>query len=281
VVTNDALVITLSVLALFLFLWAERARQQGLTRRRSWLMLGTGVTLGLAAITKYDSLPLAGLLLLLSAVPGVRRPKLLVDTALAVTGALAVSLWWFVRNEIVYGQFLASRATLAYLKAWLPPLVRPVPWTNAQRFLHFVPSHLFESVWYDGGWNQFILPKWMNVALWTFAALSTISTIVTVALRRKRASVLPSASPLALAAVLGSILAGLAAVLIVAQTTAQAEGRVGFVGLAGFAVVLVLGTELSPRRRGWPAMLVFAWPVALLAVNFYVLANFLVPFGGL
>ena len=274
-------VIALSVLALFLFLWAEKARQRGLTARRSWLVLGSGVALGLAAITKYNSLPLAFLLLLLSALPGVRRPKLLLDTLLAAGGFLGVSAWWFARNRILYGQLLASRATLAYLKAWLPPLVRPVSWTNVQRFFHFVPSHLFESVWYDGGWNQFILPTWMNATLWVGAAVSTISTVVTLALRRKRTSVLPSASTLAISAALGSVLAGLAAVVIVAQTTAQAEGRVGFVALAGFAVMLVLGTELGHRRQGWAAMLVFAWPSALLAVNIYVVANVLVPYRGL
>ncbi len=166
VVSNDSLVITLCALALFIYLLSEKARQENDRRRRRWLMLALGITLGLAATTKLNSLPLAALLLCLSAVPGLQRRGLLADSALAVAGALAASLWWFVRNKVLYGQFLASRATLAYLKAWLPPLVVPVSWTNTSRFLHFVPSQLFRSVWYDGGWNQFDLPKWMNFFLW-------------------------------------------------------------------------------------------------------------------
>ncbi len=178
VVTNDTLVITLCALALFIFLLSEKARQESEEPRRRWFMFALGVTLGLAAITKLNSLPLAGLLLSLTAVPALRRRRLLADSALAVAGALAASLWWFVRNKVMYGQFLASRATLAYLKAWLPPLIVPVSWTNTGRFLHFVPSQLFRSVWYDGGWNQFDLPKWMNLALWILAALSMISAAV-------------------------------------------------------------------------------------------------------
>ena len=138
-------------------------------------MAGLGVTLGLAAITKFNSLPLAALLFFLTALPALRRRALVLDSVLCGSGFLAVSLWWFVRNKALYGQFLATRASLAYLKAWAPALVVPVSWTNAARFVHLVPSQLFKSVWYDGSWNQLLLPTWMNSALWVFAALSVIS----------------------------------------------------------------------------------------------------------
>jgi 4-amino-4-deoxy-L-arabinose transferase-like glycosyltransferase len=281
VVTNDTLVITLCALALFVFLLAEKARQESHELRRRWLMLALGVTLGLAAITKLNSLPLAGLLLCLTAVPALRRWRLLADSAFALAGALAASLWWFVRNKVLYGQFLASRATLAYLKAWLSPLVVPVSWTNTGRFLHFVPSQLFRSVWYDGGWNQFDLPKWMNLFLWIFAAFSMISAAVMLKARRWRGALRPSLSGLGLCAIAGSVLAGIAAVLIIAQTTTQAEGRVAFVGLVGFAILLVLGTAPGTAQSRLARAAVFAWPAALVAVNIYVFSNYLVPLGGL
>lgn len=281
VVTNDNLVITLSVLALFVFLLSERARQEGKFSRRRWLMLALGTALGLAAITKYNSLPLAGLLMALSLLPAWRRPRLLLDSALAAVGFLAVSVWWFVRDQLLYGQVLATRASLTYLKAWIPSLVRPVSWTNAQRFVHFVPAHLFESVWYDGGWNQFILPRWMNAALWVLAALSTVSATVSLTAQRRRALLLRQPGTVPTLAVAGSVLAGLAAVLVIAQTTAQAEGRVGFVGLAGFAIILVLGTQLPPYPGRLATTMSFLWPAALAGVNIYVIANFLIPFRGL
>jgi MFS family permease len=281
VVTNDTLVITLCALALFIFLLSEKARRESQEPRRRWLMLGLGITLGLAAITKLNSLPLAGLLLCLTAVPALRRWRLLADSVLAVAGALAASLWWFVLNKALYGQFLASRATLAYLKAWLPPLVVPVSWTNTGRFLHFVPSQLFRSVWYDGGWNQFDLPRWMNVLLWFLAALSMISAAVMLRAKRWRGALRPSVSGLALWGIAGALLAGIAAVLIIAQTTTQAEGRVGFVGLVGFAILLVLGTAPGTTQNRLARAAVFAWPAALVAVNIYVFSNYLVPLGGL
>jgi 4-amino-4-deoxy-L-arabinose transferase-like glycosyltransferase len=281
VVTNDTLVITLCALALFIFLLSEKARRESQEPRRRWLMVGLGITLGLAAITKLNSLPLAGLLLCLTAVPALRRWRLLADSVLAVAGALAASLWWFVLNKALYGQFLASRATLAYLKAWLPPLVVPVSWTNTGRFLHFVPSQLFRSVWYDGGWNQFDLPRWMNVLLWFLAALSMISAAVMLRAKRWRGALRPSVSGLALWGIAGALLAGIAAVLIIAQTTTQAEGRVGFVGLVGFAILLVLGTAPGTTQNRLARAAVFAWPAALVAVNIYVFSNYLVPLGGL
>jgi 4-amino-4-deoxy-L-arabinose transferase-like glycosyltransferase len=281
VVTNDTLVITLCALALFIFLLSEKARRESQEPRRRWLMLGLGITLGLAAITKLNSLPLAGLLLCLTAVPALRRWRLLADSVLAVAGALAASLWWFVLNKALYGQFLASRATLAYLKAWLPPLVVPVSWTNTGRFLHFVPSQLFRSVWYDGGWNQFDLPRWMNVLLWFLAALSMISAAVMLRAKRWRGALRPSVSGLALWGIAGALLAGIAAILIIAQTTTQAEGRVGFVGLVGFAILLVLGTAPGTTQNRLARAAVFAWPAALVAVNIYVFSNYLVPLGGL
>jgi uncharacterized membrane protein YhaH (DUF805 family) len=157
----------------------------------------------------------------------------------------------------------------------------PVSWTNTGRFLHFVPSQLFRSVWYDGGWNQFDLPKWMNLVLWIFAALSVISAAAMLKAARWRAALRPSLSGLVFCAIAGSVLTGIAAVLIIAQTTTQAEGRVAFVGLIGFAILLVLGTAPGSARSRLARAAVFAWPAALVAVNIYVFSNYLVPLGGL
>ncbi len=88
-------------------------------------------------------------------------------------------------------------------------------------------------------------------------------------------------SRLALCGIAGAVLAGIAAVLIIAQTTTQAEGRVAFVGLVGFAILLVLGTAPGATRSRLAQGLVFAWPAILVAVNIYVFSNYLVPLGGL
>jgi hypothetical protein len=56
---------------------------------------------------------------------------------------------------------------------------------------------------------------------------------------------------------------------------------VAFVGLVGFALLLVLGTDFGRHRGPWLRAAVFTWPVALLGVNAYVFCEYLVPLRGL
>jgi hypothetical protein len=121
----------------------------------------------------------------------------------------------------------------------------------------------------------------MNILLWILAALSMISAAVMLRAERWRGALRPSVSRLTLWGIAGSVLAGIAAVLIIAQTTTQAEGRVGFIGLVGFALLLVLGTAPGTTQNRLARAAVFAWPAALVAVNIYVFSNYLVPLGGL
>lgn len=281
VVTNDSLLITLCATALYFFLLSEKARTQGESAKRRWLMGGLGLTLGLALVTKENSGPLVLVLIVLAALPSLRRRRYLADTAIAGAGLLAVSLWWFVRNQVLYGQFLASRVTMAYLKAWLPTLIEPVPWTNGQRFLVFVPTNLYRSTWYDGGWNQWVMPKWLNGPVWVLAALSAVSAGLAMAGRRPGRPFAPGLSATALAAVPGSVVAGIAAVMVIAQMTYQAEARVAFAGAVGFALLLVMGTDFGGRGGRWGRVAVFAWPALLLGLNAYIFSTYLVPLRGL
>jgi hypothetical protein len=121
----------------------------------------------------------------------------------------------------------------------------------------------------------------MNLLLWILAALSMISAAVMLRVRGWRGALRPSVSGLALWGIAGAVVAGIAAVLIIAQTTTQAEGRVGFVGLVGLAILLVLGTVPGTTQNRFARAAVFVWPAALVAVNIYVFSNYLVPLGGL
>ena len=73
-VTNDALVIPLCAAALVLYLLAERARVAKRLGHRRLYIFGMGLALGAAATTKFNSLPLAAVLLLLTFVPSIRLP---------------------------------------------------------------------------------------------------------------------------------------------------------------------------------------------------------------
>lgn len=280
--TNDSLVICLCSLALLLFLASESARRRGDDRQRRWALAGLGAVLGLAALAKFNSLPLAVVLLVLSAWPVVRpgkgrRSALTLDVVIALLLAGALASWWFVRNRELYGQFLASRASEDYLKQFGYGLISPVAWTNTGRLLHFVPSHLYHSFWYDGSGNQWLLPNWMNNALWVLAGLSALS-VVAALVRRNRAS--PPWQPIGIlagASLALAIVAGLAAVVIIAQTTTQAEGRIALVAISSFATVLVMGTDLGAVRGRSASLAVGLWPAVMFAVNVYVIATYVVP----
>jgi hypothetical protein len=107
--------------------------------------------------------------------------------------------------------------------------------------------------------------------------------VLALAHRRAGLALAPGASRLSLAAIAGSVPAGIAAVMIIAQTTYQAEGRVAFAGLVGFAALLVMGTDMGRLggHRRWPGYAVFLWPAVLLGLNAYIFSTYLLPLRGL
>jgi 4-amino-4-deoxy-L-arabinose transferase-like glycosyltransferase len=287
-VTNDALVVMLGAAGLVAFLAWLRASRRGAARtRRTWLAAGLGAVLGLAAITKFNSLPLAGLLLAVLAVVAVRRRDLL-SVAAAVVAFAGVSGWWFVRNWRLYGSPLAQGAANAYLNRLLYHLVAPVPWSSYGRFVRFLPRHLLGTAWYDGGWNQFVLPGWMNDALAVVAVVAVVAGALWVLGPRARSS-LPGGRWAGVALV-AAALAGLVALVIVAKDTTQAEGRVTYVGLAAFATLCVTGTarlgaalpaSAGGRLKWAPVLACWTFPALLAAVNGYVVVEVLYRFRGL
>ncbi len=298
-VTNDALVVPLCALALVLFLLSERSRAaKGFSRRRLQL-LAMGITLGAAAVTKFNSLPLAVILLALALVPAIstagrisgqpstgslsavnRRiriePRFLVDSVIAVAGFLAVSGWWFARNRHLYGQFLATKRTDSYLGAFF--FLHPIPWSGHLLFVQ-VPQALLKTTWYAQ--PNLGLPTWMNYVLAAFAILCLVKGAWVIlaehpwiSSQRQRLSGL---------AVLGCILGGLVAMVIVVKSSSIADARWAFVGLAPFALVSVAGSWRLVGRAGprLEPLAMLLWPTLFLALDIYVLIRFLIPLGGL
>ncbi len=301
-VTNDALIIPLCALGLVLFLLAERARVEGRLGYRRLHLLGMGVALGLGAITKFSGLPVAGILLVLAFLPSITQSRsgvyahangpaghshntrhvgialhFVVDGIIAVVGFFSVSAWWFIRNKILYGQFLASRRGEGYLKAFVGG-GHPVTWTT-HLFFHQVPAVFWQTTWY--GQPNLSLPGVVNDIL---AAVGVLCLVVGAwALVTRRRSKRLAVPPLSAAALLGCIASGLIAVIILIKTTSIGDARVAFVGIAAFAIVLVLGStrlveRLIPR---WSPIGTWVWPTVLLALDAYVVVRFLIPLGGL
>ncbi len=301
--TNDSLIITLSALGLVLYLLAERARSEGRLGHRRLHLLAMGLALGAGAITKFSGLPVAGILMALAFVPSIAlkqrdvggtaarlttgrsgsipslslAPRFLVDGVLAVVAFLAVSGWWFIRNKILYGQWLASRRSEGYLKAFLGG-AHPVSWSSHLLF-HEVPQVFLQTSWY--GQPNLSLPTWMNGVL-AAAGLGCLA-VGTWALVSRRPRARLTVPGLSAAALVGCILGGLIAVIINIKTTSIGDARVAFVGIAAFATVLVMGsTRLVERVKPRLAPIgLWAWPAVLLALDVYVVVRFLIPLGGL
>jgi 4-amino-4-deoxy-L-arabinose transferase-like glycosyltransferase len=291
-VTNDSLVIMLgSACLVLLLLWLRGDTSDGLRARL--LAFDLGLVLGAAVLTKLSALflvPLAVLVMVAVALGhrGHQRVVQLVDPLLTIVGFMAVTGWWLARNQHLYGGYLTGRASTALMRRTMPRLVSHVSWFNANRFLQFVPSSLQKSVWYDGGWNQLLLPGWVNKVLTAVAAYALAIFIVVVA--RRRSSRL---RPAVTAALVGGVVAGLAAVMSMAKDQLQAEARIAFIGLSAFAIILVIGVSQAgplllrrarPRDAGQAGRLEAAgllfWPVVFLAVDLYVFAHFVLPTHG-
>jgi Dolichyl-phosphate-mannose-protein mannosyltransferase len=283
-VTNDALVTPLCALALVLFLLSERAAMQGRLGHRRLDLAAMGAALGAAAITKFDSLPIAAVLLglaLVSSLTEMRRTNaraavsLLFDVVLAVIAFLGVSGWWFVRNHHLYGQFLATNASEQYLKAFL---LRPIPWSSNLLFSAYPKTALYFS-W----WNQpdLMLPSWLNHALAVPAVLCLL--LGAWAVVRHRRWVSERLGTVAAISLLGCVVAGLLAMLIILKDTSLADVRDAFGALAAIAILLTVGSvRILTRASSRLEMVGVAfWPVVLFALDLYVLIRFLIPLGGL
>jgi hypothetical protein len=312
VVTNDALVIPLCALALVFFLLAERARTQVLRTRRRRHLLWMGLTLGAAAITKFDSLPICAVLFMLAMVPvflpayrtcqvwrtsdrsdpnrqetGSPPPastwgahlidwRSLVDVAVAVVGFLVVSGWWFIRNKYLYGQFSATTISQNYL--------RPIefyfhPFSLGWAYFRASYDHLLTTAWFVLSSHR--LPTWINSAIWAAALLTLFigSWVVVTARRRSVACRLGILSSLGFVA---CTVGGFVAFLIILKSTGLAFGRNTYVGIIAFAFLINIGTMWIARqvRPRLTPVGVFVWPAALVALDLYVIVRFLLP-GGL
>ena len=302
VVTNDSMAIMLCSLALVCFLLAERARNEGRSKPRRISAIAMGLVLGVAVLTKYNSLPIAGILLILLFWPAVKamfiprcnsemsdndpssnlgtRVSLFVDFIAASAAFTVVSGWWFVRNYNQYGGVLASRASRVNVSVLTLGAYHAV---NSYVLVLFriVPVSLFHSIWYDGGENQLQLPGFLNAFLAAFGCLSIV--VGAWALFSRGSRLLTLVAGLQSQALFGCILGGLIACILVAKSTAHVQGRLSYVGLSAFAVVAVAGptwaVKQTKRHLAWLGML--TWPGVLLALDVYVLTHFVVPLGGL
>jgi hypothetical protein len=142
-----------------------------------------------------------------------------------------------------------------------------------------LPQVLFVSTWYVQ--PLLPLPDWMNWALAVLGLLCLVAGAWVVLGDYKGIFFrLPRLSGLAL---IGFVVAGIIAVLITIKSTSISDARIAFVGLSGFAIILVAGSTwlLSRISLRLSSIGLLLWPTVLLSVDLYVLIHYLIPLGGL
>ena len=271
-VTNDSLVVMLCSLGLALAVWA---RQAGNSRATAAISFALGLTGGAALLTKLNSVPvfcfLVASLLIAPRTSLVERGR---NFGLALAGGLASSGWWLAQNLSGGRGWLGQRGAEQWLNEKLPGLIVRVSWFDQERFLNFLPSELFQSIWYKGGWNQFVLPFAINLF---FALLAAVCCFATLKAFLRGGRFIQKLDPNVLL-LMGCCLMAVAAVWIIARSTTQGEGRVAYVGLSAFAILAVLGGAETFSAVGRGRISFALWPVVLLALNAYVFLRFVIPF---
>lgn len=269
--TNDSAVTFTSTLALFCLLWIV---QNGLTPKRATLF---GLVLGLMALSKLIGTVLAGVGLVLLFVATRRWREMLVSAF--VFGFVAG--WWYVRNQLTYGDPFALNAFLNVVGGNLeiPDMSLSSLWDQF-RLLRFSLWGLFGHI------SVLMRPEWIYL-FFDFSALFGLAGFiwwlgrdVFIALRqsltatfRSLTTYLVSRKLLVITVIWLSTVLALGARWFFA---AGIQGRLIFPGLAAGAVLWTLGAttifqRLSPRVFALSVTL----PMAAFAVA--VVPAYLVP----
>ncbi|CAN5478223.1 hypothetical protein BH20VER3_BH20VER3_08550 [soil metagenome] len=270
-ITNDSLAVLVgSTLLLLTIRYVSDNRG---TWHHHLLALGIGLTAGAGVLTKLNLLPLIGILISIAVflAPSGWRGKL-ADSLIIVLVGLLVCGWWLFHNRALYGDWLAMRASSDWLALRLPKTMKPVPFYDVERFLNFVPQTLFRTFWYNGGFNQLVAPFAIYCVLWWLAAVSLAQAF--------KVQIISKESTLStqhLSLLWAATLAGAVAVLLIAQQTFQAEGRIAFVALPAFAVLLTSGSQAYFRGTRFHWLGLSLWPLVMLLFNAYVLLRFILP----
>ncbi len=273
-VNNDNLAMLLCSAALFLML---RGNDQRLRYRES---LGLGIVLGLAALTKTSALGLIPLALVSSAVSIAKeeglswRQRMVMfsqHTALTLAPIAAISGWWYVRNWLLYGDWLGWSAFIQVLGKRAHPASLQQLWGERWGFSL--------SYWGLFGGVNVPMPEWIYRAL-NAAAVLAIPGLALVIVKtfwqggktegkNPRLVLVERIWPLAL---LGAWIAGILIGLIRwAIVTWSSQGRLVFPAISAVSVILVAGLfGWLPRERklsSWGISILGGFMLTISAVS--------------
>ena len=292
-VSNDAAVAAFGALTIW---GATRLATRGLSRRGLVLL---GLVQGLTILSKLSGLALLPAVVLAflvrsgfgvrGSVFGVRRsalrvphqgsnterrtqnpepgtqnpepfPRLLVDALLLFGTVVLLCGWWFVRNQILYGELLGINAWLSHTAT-----VRPEP----LGVLEVIPQleGLEMSYWGVFGWFNIFTAPWMYRAWWVLVRLSVVGLAVLLADQWTRWR-WPRSAQAGLAVVFVAFLGVFASVWRFIMMVLGAQGRYLFPAIAASSTLMMLGLarwlgRYVPFQEGSSARETGRWALAL------------------
>jgi 4-amino-4-deoxy-L-arabinose transferase-like glycosyltransferase len=249
VVNNDNLVNTLGALATLLVALLLGSRAEA---GRRWLVLCLGIVSGALILTKLSAAPAVVALSVIGTffVQSTDRRRL---ALLFWSPVLAISGWWFIQNQVRYGDPLAAKATRDHLREIFPPLLEHDAFFR-QAFVN-LPRGTWSSFWYSSGWNQYHWRDHVYWPLWVVLA-SGLLGLVWPRLRRP-----PQWLPLGVRSLALLALMSLSTIWVLGLQTSQTQARVAFMGLPAIATLWAMGLE----RWRCPVVLRFVLPLLGLA----------------
>lgn len=268
-VSNDPMVTFTAALAFTALLWVVR---DGGTARRAVLL---GLALGLMCLSKLVGTFLAILALMVMLI--LVRPRRLTLITLVVT--LLVSGWWYVRNQMLYGDPLAFRALTRFFG--VDPVIRQLPaWSfmwGEFRSLRFTTWGLF------GQMNIFMEPIAIYLVLDILTLVGSIGLVVGI-LRSLIQNICREGwrgiwtflqdNTLLIIVLLwfGLVFAAVVRWIM----TVGAQGRLLFPALPAAVITMVYGLR-SLCRCISPKVLALALTLPMLALSVYVIPANIIP----
>lgn len=241
-----------------------------------------GIVIGLAVLVKTTALALVPMSLAVAAWlafrPSQHKPSRREIVGNAVTGILAPVLiltgWWFVRNQVLYGDPMAYR--LIYASAIFP---RESPLTWAELFQINLPW-LWQTFW--GGPTPGDMAPELLAVLLVMSALAGFGAILFFVFTKDR----DTRAVLALLAIWLVLIFG-AQIEFIRTSGGTDQGRYLFPAIGSFAVLLVTGIAailakatrwfgVSTARVRAPTFSI-VWTLAFLALALLILFAYTIP----
>jgi 4-amino-4-deoxy-L-arabinose transferase-like glycosyltransferase len=262
-INNDVIASTTGAALLYVCIDSIEALNT-LTDRRAALI---GLLLGLALLAKFNlifMLPVVGLALWMSLQGGTRLLVVRAGFIIAVVAAL-IAGWWFVRNQMLYGELTGVEQMNAIWGGRDP--LRDLPLA-----LQEIP-YAWSALWGRFGYGQIPMPDAVYQIIFFVCVFACVGFVIG-AIRHRRHNDPFKREQIGLVVVTVLLFAG-AVFAYMTISTAGPNGRFFFPALSAFALVIALGLLEWSRTR--PALATSMLALAMLSLALYALYGILAP----